>query len=176
MLMSDNVVLSMLRTLHIGAGVFWVGGVLFLNLFIFPALKDAGPDAPRVMGWISRGGRLQTALLHSGTLTVLAGFALYGWFIMQTGGEWARSAPAMGYGVGAIAASVAYGLALFVSAPSGKRLQAIGREAAAAKAPPAAGQQAEIARLHSRMTAASRAGAVLLVISVIAMSVSRYLA
>lgn len=169
---SEQILMMVLRLLHIGAGVFWVGSVFFLNFFAIPALQAAGADGPRFTGLLMRGGRVQRALIHSGLVTIVSGLVIYWRFIAETEGAWARSTPAMGYGVGAIAAIIAFLIGITVNAPAARRLQAIG---AAPGGAPSAEQQAEAARIRARMASASRITLVLLVAAVISMSVSRYL-
>jgi uncharacterized membrane protein len=168
---SDQVLMIVLRLLHIGAGVFWVGSVFFLNLFALPAIQAAGPDGPRFMGLLMREGRVQRSLIHAGIVTIVSGFIIYGRFTMETQGLWARSTAAMGYGVGAIAAIVAFAIGIAVNAPSARRLQAIG----ATPGGPSAEQQAEAARIRARLAAASRLTLWMLVVAVISMAISRYL-
>jgi uncharacterized membrane protein len=168
---ADQLLMIVLRLLHIGAGVFWVGCVFFINVFAFPAIQAAGPDGPRFTGLLMRGGKVQRAMIHSAIVTIVAGLLIYGRFIMETEGVWARSATAMGYGVGAIAAVVAFLIGIMVNAPSARRLQALG----ASGAPLDAAQQAEAARIRERMTSASRVTLWLLIVAVVSMAVSRYL-
>lgn len=168
--MSNGWLIIVLRVLHIGAGIFWVGSVLFLNLFVGPAVQRAGPDGGRFMGMLMQGGRLTRALTHAATWTIVSGLLIYGLFSMRTEGVWARSAPAMGYGLGAIAALIAFGIGLFVNAPASRRMQQLGAGGA-----PDAAQQAELERLRARLTSASRLTLWLLLAAVLSMAISRYL-
>src|SRR5438045_864820 len=38
-----------LRIIHIGGGVFWVGGMVVMAMFVLPSLAAAGPAAGAVM-------------------------------------------------------------------------------------------------------------------------------
>jgi uncharacterized membrane protein len=170
--MSDQILLIILRVLHIGAALFWVGAFFFMNHFIMPALQSAGPDAGKFTALIMRGGRVQRAMAGSAIVTILAGLGMYGYFIAQTDGQWARSNTAMGLGVGAVAALLAFILGLAVNMPGARRMQAIMAEA---KGSPSPEQQAELGRIRNRMAAVSRVLSVLLTIAVLSMAVSRYL-
>ena len=170
--MSEQLLMITLRLLHIGAGIFWVGSVLFLNLFVLPAIQAGGPDGAKMAALLMRGGRIQRAIIHSALLTIVTGFVIYGRFIMITDGAWARTVPAMGYGVGAIAAVIAFLLAILVNAPAAKRIQEIGASAGGSLT---AEQQGEMARLRDRMATASRFALPLLIVAVISMAISRYL-
>ena len=57
-------VVVVLRLFHIGAGVFWVGGVLMFARFIFPAVQAVGPAAGPLMDQLTRVRQLPRALLQ----------------------------------------------------------------------------------------------------------------
>lgn len=168
--MTNDLLIMALRVIHIGAGIFWVGSVLFLNVFVAPAAERAGPDGGRFIGMLMQGGRLPRALTHAAIWTVLSGFVIYGLFAKNTDGAWARSTPAMGYGIGAIAALVAFGIGAFVNGPAARRMQQI-----TAGGAPDAAQLEELTRLRGRLTTASRLTLWLLLAAVLAMAISRYL-
>jgi uncharacterized membrane protein len=170
--MLDQIFVMVLRVLHIGAGLFWVGSVFFMTRFVLPAIQEAGPDGGKFAAVLMRGGRVQRAMIESAGVTIVAGLFMYGRYIVQTDGVWARSPIAMGYGVGAITAIVAFILGLTINAPAARRMQAI---AGSAGGPPSAEQQAEIGRLRERIASTSRIVLGLLTISVISMAVSRYI-
>src|SRR5207244_10568506 len=74
--MTRPFVIALLRLLHILAGVFWVGGVLFLARFLLPTAAALGPAAGPVMDHLNRVGRLSQTLLGAGVVPVLGGFPL----------------------------------------------------------------------------------------------------
>ncbi|HUF29387.1 MAG TPA: hypothetical protein VMM77_01900 [Gemmatimonadaceae bacterium] len=170
--MSEQLIMITLRLLHIGAGVFWVGSVLFMNIFVLPPIQAAGPEGGKLAAVLMRGGRIQRAMIHAALVTMISGFLIYGRFIMVTDGAWASSVPAMGYGLGAIASVIAFLLGILIGAPAARRLQAIGANDGG---PLTADQEGEVRRLRARMSTASRFALPLLVVAVISMAVSRYL-
>jgi hypothetical protein len=121
---------------------------------------------------LMRGGRIQRVIIHSALLTIITGFLIYGRYIMITDGAWARTVPAMGYGVGAIAAVIAFLIGILINAPAAKRIQQLGAGQGGSLT---AEQQSEMARLRDRMSTASRFILPLLIIAVISMAISRYL-
>jgi hypothetical protein len=121
---------------------------------------------------LMRGGRIQRVIIHSALLTIITGFLIYGRYIMITDGAWARTVPAMGYGVGAIAAVIAFLIGILINAPAAKRIQHIGASHGGSLT---AEQQSEMVRLRNRMSASSRFAIPLLIIAVISMAISRYL-
>lgn len=170
--MFDQILMMVLRVIHIGSGVFWVGSLFFMNRFVLPSIEEAGADGGKFAAVLMRGGRVQRAMMGSAIMTVLAGLAMYIRYIVITDGVWARSTPAMGYGVGAIAALVSLGIGMAINAPAAKRLQTyMGSPGSQLTAE----QQAEIGRLRGRMASTTRVIMALLVIAIISMSITRYL-
>jgi uncharacterized membrane protein len=65
-----------LRLIHIGAGVFWVGSVFTFFLFVQPAAAAVGPDATKFTYRLLHYQRLSVAILSAAIVTVLAGATL----------------------------------------------------------------------------------------------------
>ncbi len=51
-----NLLIVLLRLVHIVLGVLWVGMIAFMVVFLTPALRDAGPDGAKVMMALQRAG------------------------------------------------------------------------------------------------------------------------
>jgi uncharacterized membrane protein len=62
-----------LRLIHIGAGVFWVGSVFTFFLFVQPAATAVGPDATKFTFQLLHHRRLGIAILTAAAIAVLAG-------------------------------------------------------------------------------------------------------
>ena len=45
-----NTTLVVLRVLHIAAGVFWAGAIMFFGLFLEPSIRAAGPGGDQQHG------------------------------------------------------------------------------------------------------------------------------
>ena len=61
-----------LRIVHIGAGVFWAGGVMFMNVVVGPAIGGAGLEGVRVMQEMHR-RHFFHKILGAALLTILSG-------------------------------------------------------------------------------------------------------
>ena len=70
-----NVEIIVLRLLHIIAGVFWVGAVLFIVVVLDPKLRTLGPDVQHKI-YKAIGGQISAVLGVSSAVTILAGIAL----------------------------------------------------------------------------------------------------
>jgi hypothetical protein len=168
-----DVLLIGARVVHVLLGVFWVGTLIFIALFLGPSLRDAGPEGGKVMAGLMR-RRLVDVVPAVAVLTVLSGFYLY-WRV--SGGfraEWMGSGPGITYGIGAVAALVALGLGLGILRPAMVNAAALGQSAASAPPEERDRTLAAAQALQARAGSAGRVIAVLLAIAVIAMAIARY--
>ncbi|MGH2382255.1 MAG: hypothetical protein ACRDG7_13690 [Candidatus Limnocylindria bacterium] len=62
-----------LRLIHIGAGVFWVGSVFTFFLFVQPAAAAVGPDATKFTFQLLHHRRLAVVIITAAAIAVLAG-------------------------------------------------------------------------------------------------------
>jgi uncharacterized membrane protein len=163
-----------LRLLHIITGVFWAGALFFTVSVLFPAIRATGPAGGRVMRQIVVVQKYPALAGVTALITLLSGFALYWANSSLSGGMWARTRPAMVYGIGGVTALVAFVVAATVVSPTGARLALLGAEIEAAGRPPTPEQGAALAGLQRRMQLGVRLGASLLGVTVITMAVARY--
>jgi hypothetical protein len=163
-----------LRFIHIVGGVFWVGAVFMTAAFIFPSVRDAGPQGGAFMQQLQR-RRLPVYINIAAGLTMLSGFILYGRAIAATDGAFARSTFGMVLGVGAVATILAAGFGGAFISRSGIRLAKLGESIQASGRPPSPEQVAEMGALQARMGKGMRIVAVLLTVAVTAMATARYL-
>jgi uncharacterized membrane protein len=164
-----------LRILHIGAAVFWVGSSLLFFFIIQPAAKELGPAGAPFMGHVTGKKKLPVVILVAATVTVLAGLLLY-W--RTSGGfdpDWITSAPGLGFTTGALAAVVAWIIGLVVVRPAADRMGALGVAVQASGGPPSEEQAAEMQRIGSRLQAVGLLNSVLLIFATVAMATARYL-
>jgi len=103
-----NYYLLVLRILHIGGGVFWVGSTLLLTLVISPALKETGDLGQKFVDFLVKNKRFGTESAGAGGLAGLAGLLLY-W--RDSGGltsAWMTSSAGIGFTVGAVFGLIAF--------------------------------------------------------------------
>jgi hypothetical protein len=168
--MDVQVLTIVLRLIHIIGGVFWVGAVLVVAGFLYPASQS--PEGRGIMPLVMFRHKLGIWLGIASGLTMLSGFVMYGRVAMSAPG-WARSRPAMALGLGGVLAIVASVIGGAVVSRAIERLGALGAQMQAG------GNAAEIApemsRLQRRVTTGTRIVAGLLVIVVATMAIARYL-
>lgn len=161
----NETLLLILRTVHILAGIFWVGGAFIVGLFILPAVRAMGPAGMPVIQQIMLGRKLVVYLPVSAVLTVLAGAALYWNDMALSGGAWRTSPMGQGMTFGAAAAILAVVAGMGIASPASKKLATSGPTLS----------DGERARLGKRAAIGSQAAMVLLFIASVAMAVARYL-
>lgn len=166
----------LLRILHIGSGVFWVGAAFTFFLFVGPSAKAIGPDAQGAfMDQVSRVRRFPTVVLSAGIITVVAGAILY-W--RDSGGfsmAWISSPSGMGFTIGAIAGIASLILGIVAITPTIDALMAMGGKLKAEHRPPTPEEGATLAALDRRLTTVGQIDLVLLAIAVLTMATARYL-
>jgi uncharacterized membrane protein len=164
----DELVLLLLRLVHIAGGVFWVGAAVIAFGFVEPAAHDLGEEGRKFMHQLTVRRRLPDFVTASAVLSLVSGGILY-W--RMSGGlqrEWILSPPGLGFTMGATAAILAAVVAVAFLLPTLKR---IGSLTPASLSPSAA---AMLPMLELRLRRASQWNALLLIVSVAAMATARY--
>lgn len=165
-----NVLIIVLRLLHIGAGVFWVGTAIFSTYFLAPAVAATGDAGRTLMDYLMSKARVSVRMSAASGVTVLAGAVLY-W--IDSGGftsSWTTSGPGLGFGLGAVLALAGMGLGSLV----GVNAKKIGQVAAAAHGKPSQAQLDEMEKARAGMSQASRWSTLALVVSLVCMATARY--
>jgi hypothetical protein len=117
-----NILILILRMLHIVSGAFWVGSIVLAVLFIEPTAKAFGATGERFLAHALFRMRLLPILVVAATVAIGAGAAMY-W--IDSGGlrvEWITTPTGLGFTAGALAALAAYAIALIVLKPQFDRL------------------------------------------------------
>lgn len=172
-LLSNLYVVLILRILHIGGGIMWVGSAALYLLLLIPAARTAqsagqkflqtlGPKFGAMMGMVT-------------TVTVLSGALLYARFF--AGGIsfiWMTGA-GLAFTVGAVAALGSYALGAGYFGPTQGKIEKLGAEMESAQSAPNPAKVQEMNRLQSSLMKAYQFDFVLLVVAMLAMAVARYL-
>jgi hypothetical protein len=167
-------VIMLLRVLHIVGGAFWVGAAVFIAVFLGPSLRAVGPAGGAVMSQLTQVRRLPIWMMVAMSITLIAGFVLY-WANARAGGSaWLGSGPGRAFGLGGLLAVAGGVVGMAVTAPTGRKLGALGAAMAAAGRPPTPEELATMQSLQRRMTTAATLVAVLVLLATVAMAVARY--
>lgn len=170
-----DLVMVVLRLIHIFGGVFWVGAGLLVIGVVLPFAQTAGPDGMKfVQGFVGR-SRYVTLMSVASLLVTLTGLVMY---IRVSGGfqpVWILTGPGIGFTIGSIAGILALLEGYAIHRPISARLKALGQEIASAGGPPNAKQAEELKSLQVRMGHANQLSAILLITAAVFMAISRYL-
>lgn len=163
--------LIVLRLIHVLSGVFWAGGAFALTGFVGPAVNQAGPEGGKVMQRLVLGTRWVVAVSAAAGLAVLSGLILY-W-------NWAFTLERLSTGsgivftIGGIAGLVGLFFGIRVGGTS-RELANLGAQIGASGGPPTPEQGMQLAGLQERMRSLGSINAIALVVTVLAMSIARY--
>lgn len=165
-----NVLVIVLRILHIGSGVFWVGASLVTGVYISPALTVTGDAGQKVLAYLITKARFSTAITVAAVLTVLAGGTLY-WIDSQgLTSKWTFSGPGLGFALGGIAALAGVVFGMIV----GKHTTAFGRLAGQIDGRPTPEQLSAIQSARKALSYAGPISTVALVLALLLMATARY--
>ena len=169
-----------LRILHIGAGVLWVGSAFFFVAFLGPAVGQVGPEVSGPLFQVLVGKmRVPKMITGFATVAVTAGWLMwlkdlrdYRWHL----NNWIFHSANFGLvlTIGAILATVAYFEGYRGVGKNVERITELGGQIAASGGPPSPEQASTMERLQAGVKKHGQADLVLLLLAVIAMSTARY--
>jgi uncharacterized membrane protein len=156
----------LLRFSHVFFGAIWVGMMAFQAFFLGPALNDVGPDGGKVMQAMMR-RKAPVYIPIFALVTLISGFWLFA--RMSGGGPGLMRTPmGMAFGLGGVVALLAFLIGIFVMRPAMMKSVRL----AESRDPAAA---AEIQRLRARGMVLGNVVTVMLLFTLAAMAVARYL-
>jgi uncharacterized membrane protein len=164
-----------LRLVHIVSAIFWAGSVMYLAMFIVPAVKALGPDGGKFMQQLSRTNSMPKVMTLAGFLTVLAGILLMERLSNGFTGSWFGTPHGMILSIGATFAIIAFLMGIFVNKPTVERIASIGKAASDKGGPPSPEQMQELQKLRTRLFSAINITAWLVLCAAISMALSRYI-
>ena len=163
-----------LRIIHIVCAIFWAGGVMYLALFIAPAVRALGPDGGKFMQQLSKTNNMPLLMTLAATFTVLGGILLIERLSGGFTAGWFGTPHGIVISTGATFAIIAYLIGLLVNRPTVAKIASIGQAAAAKGGPPSPEQLQELQRLRTKLFSAINYTAVFVLLAAIAMSIARY--
>ncbi len=163
-----------LRFAHVFFGALWVGMMAFQVFFLMPALAEAGPDAGKVMGAMMK-RRVPVIMPIIALITIVSGMWLFQ--RMSGGNMGALMATPMGqaFAWGGVVALIAFLIGIVVMRPAMMRSMRLMESIATAPQAERAAMQAEIQQLRARGAVLGKVVAWMLLFTLAAMSVARYL-
>lgn len=163
------IVFSVLRFLHIIAGILWAGGALTMGFFVAPTMGAIGDAGKQFAGHLMAKTRFSAFMMVTGGTTVLAGSILYGidsnWFQSA----WMHSPTGIGFGVGATAGILAFVFGVML----GNINKALGALGAQIQGKPTAEQMNSLQALMTRQAMASKWNTIFMLIAIALMASAR---
>lgn len=165
----------MLRVVHVLGGLFWVGSALFNAIYLFPAMREAGPAAGAIMGSMRR-RRLFLVLPLVALVTILAGVRLMWITSADFSAAYFQSARGSMFAWSGTAAIAAFVIAMALARPTAMKMGAMQQTLAKAqddveRAKLAAGLQG----LQRRNRVISFVVNALLIVAAAGMAAARYM-
>jgi uncharacterized membrane protein len=167
--------LVLLRILHIVSAVFWAGTILFFALYLFPAVVRSGPDGGKIMQAVTGTRKLPTVLTIMGLTTIISGLLLIWELSEGFTSSFFNSKYGIALSVGGTTAIIALLQGFLINKPGVEQMQAIGKTVAMRGGPPTQEELTEIGRIRNRVFLSTQWMAIWITISVVMMSVARYL-
>ena len=161
----------LLRILHIGAGVFWVGSVLLLAFVINPALKETGGSGQKFVDYLVRKKRFGTESSGAGVMAGIAGILLYWRDSQGFSSAWVQSSAGIGFGVGAVLGLIAFLFGILTD----RKLKAMMQIREQLEGPPSDDRMSQLQLLGKQQTTYLNICAIVLILSLWVMAVARYL-
>jgi len=160
----------LLRIIHIGAGVFWVGGALVMTYFVGPTVGATGEAGQRFVGHLMNNLKFSNRMSAAAGLTVLAGFILFA-LDARAGSAWLRSSFATGLSIGAGFALIGFVFGMLV----GRSMKAMAQLGAQMQGKPTPEQMTQMQSLQKQQATYSKINVAALILAVIFMAIARYM-
>ena len=175
-MLATDAPIVLLRIVHIGTGVIWVGSLFVVVFFVQPSAATLGPAGVPFMSELRR-RRFVDVVFIDAVFTVIAGAFLYwhDWHLYPTFHDWTTTTFGKALTVGALLAISGLAVAGSVTRPTIRRLVKLGTQVAESGGPPSPETAARIGVLQHRLVIAERLSFALVLLAVVAMSSARYL-
>ena len=148
-----------LRLFHVFFGAIWVGMMAFQVFFLGPALNEVGPDAGKLMQAMMR-RKVPMFMPIFALLAIVSGFWLFMRMSAGNSGALMRTPMGMAFGLGGAVALLAFLLGIFVMRPLMMESMQGGPDSP---------------QLRARATTIGNVVTVMLLFTLAAMAVARYL-
>lgn len=170
-----DLLMLLLRLVHIVLGSVWVGIVVFNTVFLGPAIAEVGPDGGKVMAALQKRGML-TFLPVISLITLLSGIWLLWIVSLGFDSHYFQSGAGHAFSGGGAMAILAYLIGITVMRPSMLRAGALVQGMAQLTDElERSTRQQQLQALRSRARTSGQVVATLLVLATAVMAVGRYL-
>ena len=170
-----DIVMIVLRLVHIFAGILWAGSGFFLLLVLIPAMNAMGQEGIRFrQGFIVK-SRFNTVMPIASLLTTLAGVILFVRVSDHFNSDWLSSDGGIVLSIGSLAGLLAFGHGTGVTGPTFRKSATLLKAIEAQGGPPTEAQMAELQALGRKSARHARISVLMLIIAIVGMSAARYM-
>ena len=170
-----DVVMVVLRVLHILAGTFWAGAAFMMAGFVTPTVQASGPEGGKFMQGLVQRSSFSLVMGLAAIVTTLSGVLLF-WRV--SGGLqaiWLVTGQGVSLTIGSLAGIVTLVEGFTIQNRESMRLAALGKVMQAAGGPPSPAQMEQMRATQAKLARGGEIGAVLLAVCVVAMAAARLL-
>jgi uncharacterized membrane protein len=161
----------LLRIIHIGAGIFWVGGSLIMTFFVAPSIGAIGESGQKFTGHLMNNLKFNSRMAAASGSAILAGFILY-WIDSQGfASAWMESGAGRGFGIGAGFALIGFVAGMLF----GRTTRAMAQLGAQMQGKPTSEQLAQMQKIQKQQATYSMLSTVTLILATIFMAIARYM-
>jgi uncharacterized membrane protein len=165
-----NLLMLILRIVHVGAAVIWGGGALLMGLFIGRGVEATAEAGQQFARYLINTMRVHIFMTVAAVATVLGGIGLYWLDSKGFSSAWMRSGAGIGFGIGA-----GFGLIAFVSGIIfGNGNAQLGKIGAQIQGKPSAEQLAQLQEVQKRMRRVSPYHVISMILAIAFMATARY--
>jgi uncharacterized membrane protein len=168
-----DVLVIVLRIVHIFSGIFWVGFALFNFFYFQPAIRATGAEGMAVMQHLNQKTKLMPTVYLAATLTFISGLTLF-WPLAVSIPSSLHSSYGIVISVGSLSGIIAWILAIFLVRKVISKIQDLGIEIQTQEGPPTADQQSQMNALAARLNTAGKTVITFMVLAVLGMSTAQY--
>jgi len=160
----------LLRIIHIGAGVFWVGSALMSFFFIGPTVGATGEVGQKFMQHLMNNRKISARISAAAGSSILAGAILY-WIDSQgLTSAWMKSGAGTGFTIGAVFALLGFVFGILVGRTN-KNMVQLGMQMRGKASPD---QLSQMQSMQKRQATFSTISTIGLILAVVFMSIARY--
>ena len=168
-----EILIILLRIIHIFAGVLWVGAAFFNLLFVQPSVRATGAEGQKLNQFMVQKTRLTTYVYATATLNFLAGLALY-YILSGFRLSFLRSGYGLVLTIGSLAGVIAWVIVVFLVRDIFSRMGSLGAIIQSQGGPPTPEQASEMKALGTRLASSGNYGLIFMAIAVTGMAIARY--
>jgi uncharacterized membrane protein len=165
-----NILILVLRFIHIVGAIVWGGGALVMEFFISRGIAATGETGQKFAQHLTNTIRIHVFMTAAAISTILAGALLYWHDSAGFSSAWTTSSTGLGFGIGAV-----FGIIAFVfGAIFGKSNAQLGQIGAQINGKPTDEQLAEIQAVQKRIKIVSPIHVGGMILAMVFMATARY--